>query len=84
MLHFFKKKNSSFDSEVVAPKRDFERINLTNDYQMSQAVKEPNGGLQLGLDSERLYYIRVFIENDIVRSYSIDKEAASDSHYSCL
>ena len=61
--------------------RHFGKINLINDEQMSHAEKEANGGLQLELDNERLYFIRVFIENDVIGSYSIDKEAASDSHY---
>lgn len=61
--------------------RHFGKTNLINDEQMANAVKEPNGGLQLELDNERLYFIRVFIENDRVRSYSVDKEAANDSHY---
>lgn len=61
--------------------RHFGKTNLINNEQMTQAVKEPNGGLQLELDNERLYFIRVFIENDVIIGYSIDKEAASDSHY---
>ena len=48
---------------------------------MTSAVKELNGGLQLELDNERLYFIRVFIENDRIWRYSIDKEAANDSQY---
>lgn len=61
--------------------RHFGKTNLINAEQMANAVKEPNGGLQLELDNECLYFIRVFIENDRIKSYSIDKEAANDSHY---
>lgn len=61
--------------------RYYGKTNLISDEQMSHAVKEANGGLRLELDNERLYFIRVFIENDRIRSYSIDKEGANDSHY---
>ena len=55
--------------------------NLINDKQMACAERKPNGGLRLGLDNERLYFLTVFIEDDKIISYCIDKEAANDSHY---
>jgi len=61
--------------------RHFGKTNLITDEYMATAVKEPNGGLQVRLDNECLYFIRVFTENDRIRSYSIDKETANDSHY---
>lgn len=55
--------------------------NLINDEQMACAEREPNGGLRLGLDNGRLYFLTVFIEEDKIISYCIDREAANDSHY---
>jgi len=57
------------------------KINLLNDKQMLQAVKRPNGGLRLELDNKHQRFISVFFENDRIRSYSIDEEAAEDSYY---
>ena len=65
----------------IALNHYFGKINLINDEQMLQAVQEPNDGLQLELDDKRMYFIRVFLEHGRVRSYSIDVEAADDSHY---
>lgn len=59
----------------------FAKENLINEAQMLRAEKEANGGMQLDLDDERLYFIRVFVKNGTVEEYSIDKEAANDSHY---
>ena len=55
--------------------------NLINDEQMACAERKPNGDLRLGLDNEHLYFLTVFIEDDKIISYCIDKEAANDSHY---